>query len=449
MDEEKKDFIPKANPNDIVYCACGCGKQIPFLRTYKYKGWAKFLPYHNNRLSIGKTYEELYGYEKAAKMKIKPEGFGQKISISQQGKTLAERYGDEKKALRVREKLSQYASRNYEQKFGIIESERIKQLRRENIKEHNEELKQKGEIHREELRNRICICGCGEKLDSIDKDTRYIQGHQNINRECHKAFPDELKYCQCGCNGYIPWKDEYKYCGWAKFIDGHQNNVRKGKTLGEIFGEVIAEKIRTKPEGFGDIVSQNQQGKTLAERYGDEEKAKEVIEKVSISASRSYEERLGKEEAERQIQMRRLARLGKNYFDLFGEQKAMEIHQKQADRPGWGKGKNEPFIIAEIQKICPYKIINKVFNIMMDGKIKACRIDGYIEELNICIEVDEYYHMWKNQMPKDEERERLIQEKYGCEFIRIDDCLFMGEPSIYLEPLKDAFNNKEEITPSQ
>lgn len=31
------------------FCACGCGKEIPFRKHYKYKGWPKYLRGHNSR----------------------------------------------------------------------------------------------------------------------------------------------------------------------------------------------------------------------------------------------------------------------------------------------------------------------------------------------------------------------------------------------------------------
>ncbi|MFP4403899.1 MAG: DUF559 domain-containing protein [Candidatus Woesearchaeota archaeon] len=45
-------------------------------------------------------------------------------------------------------------------------------------------------------------------------------------------------------------------------------------------------------------------------------------------------------------------------------------------------------------------------------------VDGYIQELNLVIEVDEKYH--KKQLEKDEERENYIKENFGCKIIRLD-----------------------------
>lgn len=50
-----------------------------------------------------------------------------------------------------------------------------------------------------------------------------------------------------------------------------------------------------------------------------------------------------------------------------------------------------------------------------DGK--TFFIDAYIPALNIAIEIDEPHH--NNQQEEDIERQRLIEEKLGCEFIRV------------------------------
>lgn len=45
-------------------------------------------------------------------------------------------------------------------------------------------------------------------------------------------------------------------------------------------------------------------------------------------------------------------------------------------------------------------------------------VDGYINELNIAIEVDEQHH--KRMVEKDLKREQYIKEHFGCTFIRLD-----------------------------
>ena len=48
-------------------------------------------------------------------------------------------------------------------------------------------------------------------------------------------------------------------------------------------------------------------------------------------------------------------------------------------------------------------------------------IDGYIPELNLCIEVDEIGHIKEKKKEKDIERQKIIEDKLGCKFLRIKD----------------------------
>jgi len=73
-------------------------------------------------------------------------------------------------------------------------------------------------------------------------------------------------------------------------------------------------------------------------------------------------------------------------------------------------GHNEKKILDKLELELGYKIVRQY-------KIEGYFIDGYIPELNIAIEVDE--------IPKDKERDierqKIIENKLGCKFIRIND----------------------------
>ena len=51
-------------------------------------------------------------------------------------------------------------------------------------------------------------------------------------------------------------------------------------------------------------------------------------------------------------------------------------------------------------------------------------IDAYYPKFNLAIEYDEPDHKYKKE--EDEQRQKCIEDKLGCKFIRIDEELFLG-----------------------
>jgi len=73
-------------------------------------------------------------------------------------------------------------------------------------------------------------------------------------------------------------------------------------------------------------------------------------------------------------------------------------------------GHNEKKILDKLEEELNYKIIRQY-------QVEGYFVDGYIKELNLCVEVDERP---KNK-ERDIEREKIIKEKLNCEFLRIND----------------------------
>lgn len=75
-------------------------------------------------------------------------------------------------------------------------------------------------------------------------------------------------------------------------------------------------------------------------------------------------------------------------------------------------GHNETEILNKLEQELGYKIVRQ-FN------CEGFFIDGYIPELNLCIEIDEKHHL--RNIEKDMVRQSIIKNKLGCIFIRIKD----------------------------
>lgn len=73
-------------------------------------------------------------------------------------------------------------------------------------------------------------------------------------------------------------------------------------------------------------------------------------------------------------------------------------------------GHNEKQILDDLEKEIG-------FNILRQYSVEGYFIDGYIPELNIAIEIDERLKDKGN----DIERQKIIESKLGCRFIRIND----------------------------
>ena len=75
-------------------------------------------------------------------------------------------------------------------------------------------------------------------------------------------------------------------------------------------------------------------------------------------------------------------------------------------------GKNETQILNELEKLYGFKIIRQY-------PVAGYYVDGYIPELNLCIEVDEEYHKFDSK--QDLERQKEIEFELKCKFLRITD----------------------------
>lgn len=131
-------FISKANINENIYCQCGCNQQIKWKNSYKYIGYPKFIKNHSSRVRKGKKWEDIYKKPKPQILKISKKclcgcgkdfisrpcekrkyifGHYARVQI-QKGKTYEEMYGKER-ALQIIESFSKrQRGISIEQRFG-------------------------------------------------------------------------------------------------------------------------------------------------------------------------------------------------------------------------------------------------------------------------------------------------------------------------------------------
>jgi len=78
-------------------------------------------------------------------------------------------------------------------------------------------------------------------------------------------------------------------------------------------------------------------------------------------------------------------------------------------------GKNEKKILDNLEILFNYKIIRQF-------QVIGFFLDGYIQELNLAIEVDEKGHFSNNLLRREDiQRQKLIEEAINCKFLRIKD----------------------------
>ena len=92
-------------------------------------------------------------------------------------------------------------------------------------------------------------------------------------------------------------------------------------------------------------------------------------------------------------------------------------------------GKNEIEIIDEISKISDI-LIEKSFRVI--GYV----LDGYIKELNIAIEIDEYHHSNACYVERDIIRQEEIEKFLGCTFIRINEIEWIKDKNLVYNQIK-------------
>jgi len=91
-------------------------------------------------------------------------------------------------------------------------------------------------------------------------------------------------------------------------------------------------------------------------------------------------------------------------------------------------GKNEKLILDKIENKIGLKIERQK---LIDGYF----VDGYIKELNLCIEVDENKHRY--MIDKDKLREEYIKKKLNCKFKRVGDNMSKKTEEEYDKELDD------------
>jgi very-short-patch-repair endonuclease len=110
-------------------------------------------------------------------------------------------------------------------------------------------------------------------------------------------------------------------------------------------------------------------------------------------------------------------------FDPEVQEKRRKFLIEKCEKLGYIRiGVNEIKILDYIENFINYKIIRQF-------KVKAYSVDGYVKELNICLEVDERHHydVFGNLKNKDIKRQKIIEESLKCQFIRIKDDELYGK----------------------
>ena len=153
----------------------------------------------------------------------------------------------------------------------------------------------------------------------------------------------------------------------------------------------------------------HRKGKTMVEEYG-EEKAKKLINNlVERNKGKKYSDKKNKKKGRsgnlnvsKRPDVREKLRL-----------KAIERTENQI-KNGLPKmpniGKYEIHILNNLEKCLSYKILRQ-------HRVAGYFLDGYCPALNLAIEIDEFHH--KNQLKKDLERQKIIERRIDCKFLRI------------------------------
>lgn len=234
-----------------------------------------------------------------------------------------------------------------------------------------------------------------------------------------KAYKNEIKFCMCGCNNQIKWRNSFKYNGWAKYCNYHASHLRKGKTVIEIYGRPI--KIKKPLIERVCLCGCNE--KFLVKNFCKKRFKFGHYARVQVQKGKSKEEFYGKEKATQMIERSRNKQKGISWEIRYGLENAQKrrTHFLKIIAPYFGRpGRNEKLILDIIEKKMNIKLLR---NVWIAGKF----VDGFDKEKNIVYEIDEPHHFYKKYQLKDKEREQKIKKAINCQIIRINEQQFLNE----------------------
>ena len=182
----------------------------------------------------------------------------------------------------------------------------------------------------------------------------------------------------------------------------------KGKTYEEMYGIERAGELRQKNGDIHRGLISHKKGKTYEELYG--------VEHANVLKQKNSDNHLGnKHNEETKIQMSK-SRTGRVPSEETKEKLRESRIQYLNEHGGCVPcvGKHETQILDELEKLFGMEI-------KRNFKVIGYFIDGYISELNVCIEIDEKHHFNfdGSRTKKDTQRQKNIEKKLNCKFIRI------------------------------
>lgn len=364
------NFKPRALPEDVVYCQCGCNERIPYINIYKYTGYPKYIKTHTNNIRKGKTNKELFGEEKAKQMSIKPKGFGKKISSILKGKSWEEKCGKER-AAEIIQKNREYASQPWDQKFNSSNLKQMRQSASERMSIFNKD--------REWTKEEVI-----EKINEIQKERKLMR--QDIS-----SFGPE--------NGLPPWCTIVRLFGSLENFNNEMNidYDKFSRAQYNIEHPEVNEKNLANNIIFKTI--------SLQEKYG-EEKAEQMKKQMS-------EERIKGFKNGTLISWNK----GKTKFDhpsiMAGEEERQKTIQKkiQENPMEYIQSSYEKMILEWLDAIgIKYIPQHHIPGISLDEHdLYHWPVDIYLPDYNLMIEVDgEHWHDMNNRREIDKKRTELM-----------------------------------------
>ena len=108
--------------------------------------------------------------------------------------------------------------------------------------------------------------------------------------------------------------------------------------------------------------------------------------------------------------------------------------KRQTNIDNYGEIYMKYFPKYNINSIIYLDMLSKKLNLLIHhalngGEKKFVRyyVDGYIPEYNICIEWDERQHNIKRKIERDNKKDNLLKEIFGCQIVRIKEKEFLND----------------------
>jgi len=257
--------------------------------------------------------------------------------------------------------------------------------------------------------NKLCECGCDQGV--TNEKNRFLIGHGNRGRKHTSAELEKMSKSHIGKKQTLEQKLKNSISNKGRIVS-EETRLKLSLTNK---GRPSSEKCKL-------IAKQMMLNNTLAKGYKHTQQWKEEQSKRFRGRKGTWIGKKHSEESKLKMGISQIKRIERQYFN------GGPIHPCI--------GNNERYILDQFQENIKYQIIRNSIDIFKKSHKFP---DGYIQELNLCIDVLESDHYRKNNELRnsDKYREIILSSRLGCMIYYVPEQEFLRNPEKEIQRLKN------------